>query len=268
MRIAEYREAQDSITGRALQVILAILLPFKSLPLARSTWNSLLSAMFPIVVSARRESAILARRFYDEDRFNHGLEDQFDIDLPDYEWDWFVNAMEPSFEAFVRGDTSDGQFAQTGLRAIKEVENAGRKELIKAVRDENEAYPSARIGWARVATGRETCAFCLMLVSRGPVYEDSKQAGLNDEEKALELLESGADKATLRELMTRWHPGCDCIAVPVRDINSWEGRDAWKQAQDIWYDTTQKFHGVDKLNAFRRAIERGNVNPQDFAIAA
>jgi hypothetical protein len=107
-----------------------------------------------------------------------------------------------------------------------------------------------------------------MLVSRGPVYEDAREAGLNDEEKALELLESGADKATLRDLMTRWHPGCDCIAVPVRDINSWEGRDAWKEAEDIWKETTRNYSGVDKLNAFRRAIERGQVDPNDFAIAA
>lgn len=267
MRIAEYRQAQDSITARALRSILAILFPWKTVPVTRSVWLSILGALFPIVVASRRESAILAREFYDEDRLNHGLTDRFDIDLPDYEWEWFVNAMEPSFEAFVHGDMSDGQFAQTGLRAIKEIENAGRKELIKAVRDEN-SQTGSRIGWARVATGRETCAFCLMLVSRGPVYEDAKDAGLNDEEKALELLDQGADKATLRDLMTRWHPGCDCIAVPVRDIDSWEGRDDWKRAEDIWKETTKSFTGVDKLNAFRRAIERGDVNPQDFAIAA
>jgi hypothetical protein len=267
MRIAEYRQAQDSITARALRSILAILFPWKNVPVTRSAWESILGALFPIVLSARRESAILARTFYDEDRINHGLTDRFDIDLPDYEWEWFLNAMQPSYEAFVHGDMSDGQFAQTGLRAIKEVENAGRKELIKAVRDEN-TQTGSRIGWARVATGRETCAFCLMLVSRGPVYEDAREAGLNDEEKALELLESGADKATLRDLMTRWHPGCDCIAVPVRDINSWEGRDAWKEAEDIWKETTRNYSGVDKLNAFRRAIERGQVDPNDFAIAA
>lgn len=267
MRIAEYREEQDSISARALRALLAILFPWKRVPVTRPSWNVILSSLFPIVVQFRRESAILARRFYDEDRENHGLTDQFDIDLPDYEWDWFVNAMEPSFEAFVHGDISDGQFAQTGLRALKEVENAGRKELIKAVRDENEQTGS-RIGWARVATGRETCAFCLMLVSRGPVYEDSKDAGLSDEEKALEILESGADKKALRELMTRWHPGCDCIVVPVRDIDSWEGRDDWKRAEDIWKETTRNYSGVDKLNAFRRAIERGQVDPQDFAVAA
>lgn len=267
MRIAEYREAQDSITARALRAILAILFPFKDLPIARVTWVTLLRSVFPIVVEARRESAILARDFFDEDRFNHGHDDRFDIDLPDYEWEWFLNAMEPSAKAFVSGDTTDGQFAQVGLRAIKEIENAGRKELIKAVRDENERN-RARVGWARVATGRETCAFCLMLVSRGPVYEDAEDAGLNDEEKAMELLESGADKATLRDLMTRWHPGCDCIAVPVRDVDSWEGRDAWKRAQDIWGETTKNYHGVDKLNAFRRAIERGQVDPNQFAVAA
>lgn len=267
MRIAEYRQAQDSITARALRPILAILFPWKTVQVTRSAWLSILGAIFPIVVQARRESAVLARTFYDEDRINHGLNDRFDIDLPDYEWDWFVNAMEPSFEAFVHGDMSDGQFAQTGLRTIKEIENAGRKELIKAVRDEN-AQTGSRIGWARVATGRETCAFCLMLVSRGPVYEDSKEAGLADEEKALELLDQGADLRTLRELMTRWHPGCDCVVVPVRDIDSWEGRDDWKRAEDIWKETTKNYSGVDKLNAFRRAIERGQVDPMDFAISA
>lgn len=267
MRIVEYRQVQDSITARALRSILAILFPWKTVQVTRGAWLSILAALFPIVVESRRQSAILARQFYDEDRINHGDTDRFDINLPDYEWEWFINAMEPSYEAFVHGDMSDGQFAQTGLRAIKEVENAGRKELIKAVRDEN-SQTGSRIGWARVATGRETCAFCLMLVSRGPVFEDAKDAGLNDEEKALELLESGADKATLRDLMTRWHPGCDCIAVPVRDINSWEGRDAWKEAEDIWRRTTKSFTGVDKLNAFRRAIERGEVDPQEFAVAA
>jgi len=268
MRIVEYRQVQDSITARALRSILAILFPWKTVQVTRSAWLSILSALFPIVVESRRQSAILARQFYDEDRINHGDTDRFDIDLPDYEWEWFINAMEPSYEAFVHGDMSDGQFAQTGLRAIKEVENAGRKELIKAVRDEN-SQTGSRVGWARVATGRETCAFCLMLVSRGPVYESREAADFSeDTEKAMELLDQGADKATLRELMTRWHPGCDCIAVPVRDINFWEGRDAWKEAEDIWYRTTKNFYGVDKLNAFRRAIERGEVEPQEFAVAA
>lgn len=266
MRIADYRQRQDSITARALRIILAILFPFKNTPISRGTWESLMAGIFPIVVQARRESAILARTFYDEDRINHGLTDRFDINLPDYEWDWFLEAMEPSYDSFARVVTTDGQFAQVGLRAIKEVENAGRKELIKAVRDENQSRKT-RIGWARVATGRETCAFCLMLVSRGPVYERGEDAGI-DEEKALEILDDGADQAALKELMTRWHPGCDCIAVPVRDIDSWEGRDDWKRAEQIWRDTTGSFTGRDKLNAFRRAIENGTVDPQDFAVAA
>ena len=222
-----------------------------------------MAGVFPIVNQARSESAVLARRFYDENRFNHNHRDPYDLNLPDYEWEWFLEAMEPSYKDFARVVTTDGQFAQTGLRAVKEVENGGRRMMLNAVRND-----PVRVGWARVATGRETCAFCLMLVSRGPVYERSEDVGISDEEKALEILDDGADQAALKELMTRWHPGCDCIAVPVYDIDSWEGREDWKRAEDIWKDTTKGFTGRDKLNAFRRAIDNGTVNPQDFAVAA
>ena len=51
----------------------------------------------------------------------------------------------------------------------------------------------ARVGIARVPTGRETCAFCLMLAARGPVYEK-----VNDP----------------------FHGFCDCAQVPV-----WDGDD-------------------------------------------
>lgn len=46
--------------------------------------------------------------------------------------------------------------------------------------------------FARVPTGFETCAFCLMLASRGAVYHSRKTAG-----------EWG-----------RFHRGCDCKVVP------------------------------------------------------
>src|SRR5690606_33326389 len=36
-----------------------------------------------------------------------------------------------------------------------------------------------RFRWVLVATGRVTCAFCLFLVGRGPVYQSAKTAGLN-----------------------------------------------------------------------------------------
>lgn len=48
----------------------------------------------------------------------------------------------------------------------------------------------AGVRYARVPTGRETCAFCLMLAGRGYVYSSA-------------------------ELASHSHAGCDCVVVPV-----------------------------------------------------
>lgn len=55
-----------------------------------------------------------------------------------------------------------------------------------------ESTGRARGRWARVPTGRETCAFCLVMASRGFVYETAATAG---------------DRGT-------FHGDCDCQIVP------------------------------------------------------
>ena len=100
------------------------------------------------------------------------------------------------------------------------------------------------VGWARVATGDETCGWCWMLVSRGPVYTDAASAGLDnpvDDIDALEVLGTTNGSQDLKTLqvaarghMTEWHPGCDCIAVPVFDRNNWAGRDTRLRALEDW----------------------------------
>ena len=100
------------------------------------------------------------------------------------------------------------------------------------------------VGWARVATGDETCGWCWMLVSRGPVHTDAASAGLDnpvDDIDALEELGTTNGRQDLKTLqvaarghMTEWHPGCDCIAVPVFDRNNWVGRDTHLRALEDW----------------------------------
>jgi hypothetical protein len=119
-------------------------------------------------------------------------------------------------------------------------------------------------GWARVATGRETCAFCLILVSRGPVYRAASTTGLKlSDPAALDKFLAGED---VSEWMTQWHPNCDCKVVPVFDSVSWAGASAQDRALRIWKNQTKDTFGKDSLNAFRREVERGNVNVADFAI--
>lgn len=48
--------------------------------------------------------------------------------------------------------------------------------------------------WARVPTGATTCAFCLLLASRGAAYHSEEDAG---------------------GMASSYHGGCDCVATPV-----------------------------------------------------
>ncbi len=273
MQLSQYSRAQRSITARAVQLILQILLPFRGVPLTDQSWRFMVRGMFPIVDEARRQSAILMREFYDSQRQEHFGDEDYDIDLPPYKVEWLEEAMRPIFKTARVIDFDDAKMAEVGMRVAKEVENGGRRLALNAVKGE-----TRRVGFARVATGRETCAFCLMLVSRGPVYKTELRAGAKHE-GAAEILDEKLtnnkeiDDDELDQLMTRWHPGCDCKVVPVFDRNNWVGYDDWKRMEKIWADYTAGFFGArftknDKLNAFRRAIERGDINPAEFAAAA
>lgn len=262
MLLTQLHKRQRSISARVMRLMLQVLLPFLFIPLTSQVWSDIVQSIFPLVNQARTESALLAREYYDTQRKNHtGDDDRFDIDLPSYEYDWFYEAMFPSKKAFQSGNTSLGQAVQAGFRAVKEVENGGRRTIRNAVEQDGSA-----LGWARVATGRETCGFCLMLVSRGPVYQSAESAGLNtDDTTALDILDEN-DTEAFNELMTRFHPNCDCKVVPVFDRMDWQGRDDYLAARDTWIETTKGLSGRDALNAFRRAIEDNQVDPEEFAV--
>lgn len=269
MQLATYARTQRSITARAVQAILNLLFPYRGIPLTQTSWRFIVRGMFPTVDSARRESAILMRQYYDSQRRQHAGSDDYNIDLPSYELAWLEESLQPIFREARVIELDDGKVVETALRVAKEVENGGRRLALNAVRGE-----TRRVGFARVATGRETCAFCLMLVSRGPVFKSELKAGAKHE-GAAEILETRNDFSDeeLDDLMTRWHPGCDCKVVPVFDENNWQGREDFLRMEQIWKDHTKGFSGStftknDKLNAFRRAIERGDINSADFAAAA
>ena len=122
-------------------------------------------------------------------------------------------------------------------------------------------------GWARVATGRETCGWCLMLVSRGPVYKSAETAGARVSDRdAVQL--SGSGEISADEHMRAWHAGCDCKVVPVFRLDDWSGRDSYLAARRLWYSSTKGFSGRDAVNAFRRAVESGGYQDELAAKAA
>jgi hypothetical protein len=292
-------------------------------------WVQLLQVLFPEVSRMREQSATLARDYYDQQRQFHVPQlERHDRYLEGTDFRQFVKDMEPARKKVMEvtrvvpsgpaesglvntpdlAQLLDGSRLQKTqkqkaivhltLQTVREVENAGRRQIIHAVQEDMalDAYAKDSRkgqfggqvvrGWARVATGKETCAWCLMLISRGPVYLEANTAGLDMEtEQAIQAVADGKD---VTDFMEQWHAGCDCKVVPVFKISEWPGRDAWKNAEALWVEagkeaaelrqnspgrvhTTGKNKGEritlseDTVNAIRRRISRGEVNMAEFA---
>jgi hypothetical protein len=86
---------------------------------------------------------------------------------------------------------ADGRAALARLTQVldRQAMQAGRDTVALSVE-----HDPAHARWARVPTGAETCAFCLMLASRGAEYRtrDTADGG-------------------------RYHAECDCVPTPVWD---------------------------------------------------
>lgn len=352
--------AQQAIISAAIARYVLSLAQFVTRPaLAVSEWLRLLELIFPEISRRRDQSAALARTFYDSQR------EQFHPELPRNErplegtgFREFVSNMDPVRERMSQADSPQDAVAALALRAVREVENAGRQQTIHAVKNDDdlkaflervrrgtpqetpvEPEPSPVIeapaanerrqtnsrtinlierwaevnasrdetprpvlgydgepvrrsstliqGWARVATGRETCAWCLMLVSRGPVYGAAARAGLDlEDDEAQEMIAAGED---VRPFMEQWHTGCDCKVIPVFDRENWYGKEAADRALELWNEATKEAISLEDtglvhksgkkkgrpftrnelaINALRRRLERGEISTSEFAALA
>src|SRR6187200_357617 len=192
MTAEEYAVAQAAISARMVAELQPWIDQYRISGMSLSLWYQFLRLIFPIILKFRTESAELGRFFYDSQRgIHHPDLPQHDIYLADYRLEWFAEAMEPARLEFSKPGASNYASERIALRALKEVENGGRKTILRPIRNPEYQDPTVQ-GWARVATGRETCGFCMMLVSRGAVYLSARNAGLaTDDTTAQELLAKG-----------------------------------------------------------------------------
>lgn len=295
MNPEEYANAQAVISAATARYVLQFSTYFKTASLSITEWLGLLQLMFPQISQLREESAALGRTFYDAQRSaNHPDLDTNARLLEPYKFEWFVQNMEVARQKMSQEDSPDDALGTMALRAVREVENGGRKQIIHAVEDE----PATHIlrGWTRVATGRETCAWCLMLISRGPTYVLPETAGLDlDDDTVLAKYRDAPDLQTffddIEGNMTQWHDGCDCKVVPVFKSEAWPGEQEAKKALELWNDATkvavllrkadpdavhlsgknkgQPFtRNEDVINVMRQMLADGDINMSEFAAAA
>lgn len=116
---------------------------------------------------------------------------------------------------------------KVALRTVRHAEQANRETVTAVAARDRRAR-----GWARVSGGAE-CGFCLVLVSRGPVY--SQQGG-----------------------GFRAHDRCRCSAVPVYG-DDWAGREAYERASSVYSEATRGAGRGNQLAAVR-AYQRQQQN--------
>ncbi len=286
MNPEQYAAQQAVISAATANYVLAFAKFFTRPFLNLGQWLGLLQLLFPQVAQQREQSAALAREFYDSQReLHHPSLPRNPRFLESYEFEWFVENMEPTRKRVSQEDAPQDSVAALALRAVREVENGGRRQIIHAVQNEPES--AVLRGWARVATGRETCAWCLMLVSRGPVYLGADTAGLDlDDTTARRMIAAGTD---VSEFMEQWHDGCDCKVIPVFKREAWPGQQASDRALELWNEATTEaiaqedqglIHHAGKnkgkpltrnelaINALRRRLETGDITSTEWASLA
>lgn len=330
MNPEQYAALQAVITAQAVNYVGGFAKYFTGIPLSAKDWVELLALLWPAVKQYRDESADLARTFYDQQRdLWHPNVPNIARELDRYEFEWFVQDMEPVRKVMSVENANPAAVEALQLQVQRTVETGGRRQIINTVKadvqlddvpqpdapsrtiaddiaylEEQLANPrkivsiedqfknnlrglSAIRGWARVATGDETCSWCLMLVSRGPVYESARTAGLNMDSATAEF--AIAEDKDISSAMNEWHPGCDCKVVPVFHETKWVGEEAQKRALDFWIEASKRASrelednpgkqyysfksrswkattkNRETINQLRQMIDAGEIKSSDWA---
>jgi hypothetical protein len=197
------------------------------------SFSRYVSTMTPVVQAYREAASGTALTYYGALRAAEGVTDP----LPDLspaeavEDARVATSLLVTGPAAIRSKTAAGmpvgdavvQALTMTLGSVgRHVTNGQRETLADAVRRD----PSAH-GYARVSDGRP-CAFCAMLVSRGPVYKSQATADF------------------------RAHDHCGCGLAPF-----FEGASGWtaqaRAFDALWRESTRGKHGPDAIASFRRA---------------
>lgn len=224
MDLQQYRSAQDLESRTLLQQLLLVLAALAGRPVTEQQVSTFALALYPVVSASRLRSFNLARALITS--LNPKAPR---VPVPEYRPEFLAKTLGRYLVGTEDPNKAQRSIIQTAAAVVRHTEQAGREGMISMVQADDNA-----LGWARVARGGHTCAFCLLLVSRGPVYKSEA---------------TGAFES---------HPACDCIAVPVYDKGNWPGRQQWLAAERLYKQATAG--EVDKLNAFRRAVTAGDVS--------
>ena len=258
-------------------------------------WEEIIEFLFRLAFPASEKTARAARRFYDFERSRVLPEaPKHAVNLALLPYEGFYRDMMVLAPRVVGRELDVDASSRINMRVARAVEGSGRWTIMKAAEtpdpwldgeldavswlseEESEKFTSSSLtkseykellrnperrrtgirGWARIPTGKETCAWCLMLCSRGAAYRMGNTVGLKIPVRDFFRYEREGTFDP-KEHMHQWHDGCDCKVVPVFDLDDYDGKDRADALYRMWSDTTKGYSGKGAVNAFRRAVYAG-----------
>ncbi|ASN69182.1 putative capsid maturation protease [uncultured Caudovirales phage] len=172
--------------------------------------TAFVDVVLPQVTAAREEAYGVAVEFLDAQRAVQGAKTPPPVpEIREYRREFLQAGVDEALD----NNKVNPIDAVVGT-VVKHVEAAARAVPTDSAKAQNESRPPGveAQGWARMLTGADNCAFCVTMASRGAVYESRKTALF------------GPD-------MQKYHPDCDCVAVPVFNRNTWPG---WAEARKLY----------------------------------
>lgn len=236
MNLNEYARRKESLIRRMLAALFLVFKQFLKPFMSARDWGNMMHVTYVVVKPFRDEGTELAREFYDANRVlqqpSKKPQDIFKDDF--YPERWFRETMAPVFEDLQKTGNVDGAFTEASNRVTKVVEDGARRTILQGVVDDHD---SPVRGYARFDPRPPTCAFCTMMISRGPVYiagKGASSAGFPEGHQRLERLILDDDTDAINELMNKWHPGCTCIAVPIYKYDNYVTQEQEREAFKIY----------------------------------
>ena len=228
----QFRQAQAALIRPLIIALMRLLGLVSGKPLSDEQKADLAAAFADVVNPARRSASNNAWALYTELR----PEDAEAVNQPrliDVPAEYFAKVLDTFLED-LESERPEGAQSRITQSAIRMVENAARGTTIAA-----STYDNAAVAWARVLTGAESCGWCAMLASRGPVYRSRKSAGEGD----------------------KWHLGCDCLVVPVfrGQEKHWPGYEEYIRLEQLWAESVKGARGKKALKNFAQALAEEDI---------
>lgn len=223
---AAYRRALDAVALEFMRFAQRLVRSFIRGPQTKDDYTLLVDMLHEAVSEARRRQGVLAQQYLSDQMAAQRVSGEpYVPEVRNYDRRATDKAVSTALKQPENAETLIPKRLQV------HVEDAPRRVVQDSVRVTT-GKGKRPLGWARVLTGADNCGFCVVLASRG--------MAIDSEGRFTDGFYTSQEKALFAENGEKYHPNCDCVAVPVWRRGSWDGFDQAKELYELYKASRRK----------------------------